>query len=172
MHVGSRLPVLLTSNTAAPVETQFRKCGGNPATRSLPPWPLRSRSLRMTFVPETSSMWLMKVSEWSRSCCFITFQRTSGFELAPRKFEWNFRHLIFKQIAVIDGWGICCEIAPIWMSLDFTDDQSALVQVMAWCRQATSHYLSQCWPRSLSPSGVTRPEWVDAISMTKICAVF
>ena len=21
---------------------------------------------------------------------------------------------------------------------------------MAWCRQATSHYLSQCWPRSLS----------------------
>ena len=43
------------------------------------------------------------------------------------------------------------------MSLDFTDDQSTLVQVMAWCRQATSHYLSQCWPRSLSPYGVTRP---------------
>ena len=31
---------------------------------------------------------------------------------------------------------------------------------MAWCRQATSHYLSQCWPRSLSPFGVTRPQWV------------
>ena len=27
------------------------------------------------------------------------------------------------------------------------------------CRQATSHYLSQCWPRSLSPNGVTRPQW-------------
>ena len=26
---------------------------------------------------------------------------------------------------------------------------STLVQVMAWCRQATSHYLSQCWPKSL-----------------------
>ena len=25
------------------------------------------------------------------------------------------------------------------------------VQVMAWWRQATSHYLSQCWPRSKSP---------------------
>ena len=46
------------------------------------------------------------------------------------------------------------------MSLDFTDDQSTLVQVMAWCRQATSHYLSQCWPWSLLPYGVTRPEWV------------
>ena len=62
---------------------------------------------------------------------------------------------------MIDGWGISCEIALIWMSLDFTDDQSTLVQVMAWCRQATNHYLSQCWPRSLSPQGVTRPQWVD-----------
>ena len=31
---------------------------------------------------------------------------------------------------------------------------------MAWCCQATSHYLSQCWPRSLSPYGVIRPQWV------------
>ena len=46
------------------------------------------------------------------------------------------------------------------MSLDFTDDQSTLVQVMAWCRQATSHFPSQCWPRSLSPYGVTKPQWV------------
>ena len=49
------------------------------------------------------------------------------------------------------------------MSLDLTDDQSTLVQVMAWCSQATSHYLSQCWPRSLSPYGVTRPQWVKFI---------
>ena len=48
------------------------------------------------------------------------------------------------------------------MSWDFTDDRSTLVQVMAWCRQTTSHYLSQCWPRSLSPYGVTRPQWVKA----------
>ena len=83
--------------------------------------------------------------------------------LAPGKFIWNFRCIIFKQILVIDGWGISCEIALIWMSLDFTDDQSTLVQVMAWCRQATSHYLSQCWPRSLSPYGITRPQWVKAL---------
>ena len=36
---------------------------------------------------------------------------------------------------------------------------------MAWCRQAPNHYLSQCWPTSLSPYGVTRPEWV------KVCAM-
>ena len=79
--------------------------------------------------------------------------------LAPGKIECNFRHIIFKHILVIDGWGISCEISLIWMSLDFTDDQSTLVQVMAWCRQAPTHYLSQCWPRSLLPYGVTRPQW-------------
>ena len=32
---------------------------------------------------------------------------------------------------------------------------------MAWCRQATIHYLSQCWARSLSPYYVIRPQWVN-----------
>ena len=49
------------------------------------------------------------------------------------------------------------------MLLDLTDYKSTLVQVMAWCHQATSHYLSQCWPRSLSPYGVTRPQWVNTL---------
>ena len=48
------------------------------------------------------------------------------------------------------------------MSLDFTEGKSTLVQVMAWCLQATSLYLSQCWPRSVSPYGVTRPQWVKS----------
>ena len=53
------------------------------------------------------------------------------------------------------------------MPLDFTDEKSTLVQVMAWCRQATSHYLSQCWPRSMSPNGVTRPQWVNMAASRK-----
>ena len=64
---------------------------------------------------------------------------------------------------MIDGWGISCEIALIWMSLDFADDQSTLAQVMAWCCQATSHYLSQCWPRSLLPYDVARLQWVKVL---------
>ena len=59
-----------------------------------------------------------------------------------------------------DGWSVSCKIALIRMPLDLTDVKSTLVQVMAWYRQATSHYLSQCWPRSLLPYGVTRPQWV------------
>ena len=117
-------------------------------------------------------------SLWVASCCFfqsilhnshpwelifIYTNRTGQLThwLAPGKFEWNFRYAIIKWILVIAGRGISCEIALIWISLDFTDDQSTLVQVMTWCRQATSQYLSQCWPRSLSPYGVTRPQWVN-----------
>ena len=31
---------------------------------------------------------------------------------------------------------------------------------MAWCHQATSHYLSQCWLRSVSRYGISMPKWV------------
>ena len=41
---------------------------------------------------------------------------------------------------MVDGCDISCEIAPGWSSLNVTDDTSTLAQVMAWCRQATSHF--------------------------------
>ena len=47
------------------------------------------------------------------------------------------------------------------MPLDLIDDKSTWVQVMAWCHQAPSHYLSQCWLRSMSLYGITRPQWVN-----------
>ena len=73
---------------------------------------------------------------------------------------------IFKLILLNGGWDISDEIEPRWIPLNLTDDKSILVQVMVWCRQATSHYLSQCWPRSLSPYGVTRPQWVKGKTWT------
>ena len=48
-----------------------------------------------------------------------------------------------------------------WMSLDLNNDKLTLVQTMAWCLQAPSHYLNQCWIRSMTPYGITRPQWVD-----------
>ena len=47
-------------------------------------------------------------------------------------------------------WGVCCENALKWMLMDFTDDKSTLVQVMAWCCQAPSHNPNQCWAISIS----------------------
>ena len=85
----------------------------------------------------TTLCWFLQVNSWN-----------------PGRFEWN----IFKLISVIDARDITCEIVLKWISLDLSDDKSTLVQVMAWCHQATSHYLSQCSPISLSPYGVIRPQ--------------
>ena len=69
---------------------------------------------------------------------------------------------MFQIISVIDSWGVSCELVLRWMLFDLIGGKSTLVQVMAWCRQAASHYPSQCWPRSLSSYGVTRPQWVKS----------
>ena len=58
--------------------------------------------------------------------------------------------VISKLILVID-W---CLSSLKCISLDPTDDKSSLLKVMAWCRQATGHFLNQHWPRSMSPHGV------------------
>ena len=93
--------------------------------------------------------------------CFIN-------SLAPGRFQRNFRKAIFQLILVIDALSISCKIVFKWMPMGFSDGKSKLVQVMAWCRQATSHYLSQCWPRFLSPYGIIRlqrvtywPAWMS-----------
>ena len=50
----------------------------------------------------------------------------------------------------------------IWQHMGQTDstDKSTFVPVMAWCHQVPSHYLSQCWTRSVLPYSVTGPQWV------------
>ena len=84
--------------------------------------------------------------------------------LAPGGFENIFQNVFFKLISWIDTLSNSCETALRSMPQNPSDDKSTLVQVMAWCRQAASHYLSQCCPRSLSPYGVTRPQWVKLVT--------
>ena len=78
----------------------------------------------------------------------------------PGGIDYSLKLVNFKLILTINFISIFCEIALRWMPQHLTDHHSTLVQVMAWCRQATSPYLSQCWPRSLSPYDVVRPQLV------------
>ena len=80
--------------------------------------------------------------------------------LAPGGFDYSLKLVNFRLISTINILSIFCEFAIRWMPQHLTDHKSTLVQVMAWCRQASSHYLSHCWHRSISPYGVTRPQWV------------
>ena len=81
---------------------------------------------------------------------FVTQPRSIN-SLAPKIFKWNLKWIIFNIIVAIDGWGISFEIALRRLTLDLADDKSTLVQVTAWCRKATSCYLSQCGSSSMMP---------------------
>ena len=80
--------------------------------------------------------------------------------LAPGRSECDSKNVIFSLVLLIGVFRSSHDNAFWWMPQDLADDKSTLVQVMAWCRQATSHDLSQCWLSSLSPYGVARPQWV------------
>ena len=70
-----------------------------------------------------------------------------------------------------DFFNISCEIRPLNLILHslairqdpIDDEKSALVQVMACCCQAASHYLNQCRPKFTSPYDVTGPQWIKPI---------
>ena len=64
------------------------------------------------------------------------------YSLAPRRCNSNLKSIIFKLI--IQNTSLCtqCEIVVKWMPQEPTNEKSTFVQVMAWCHQATSHYLS------------------------------
>ena len=89
--------------------------------------------------------------------------------LSPDRCRCSLKLVIFKLMARIDIFNISCEIALRQMPQNRTDDKLTLVQLMAWYRQATSHYLSQCWPRSVLLYGITssRPQWVNQTIMPK-----
>ena len=79
---------------------------------------------------------------------YCVFERSTPFTTLPK-----------VTLCVI----VCNELNKPWLlsrKSIFNLLSSILFQVMAWCRQATSHYLSQCWPRSMSPYGVIRPQWL------------
>ena len=81
--------------------------------------------------------------------------------LAPRRSGYDFKNAISNLVSPIDVFRSSHHNATRWMQRNLTDDKSTMVQVMAWCIQVTNHYLSQCWPRSMSPYVVTRPQFVD-----------
>ena len=80
---------------------------------------------------------------------------------------WNvaviLKGMTFRQILwnIIFHW----EIAFRWLPQNLTNESSTLAQVIAWCRQATSHYMSQSWPICKLLYDVSRPHWVKLLGI-------
>ena len=100
-----------------------------------------------------STKWLVK--------CHETWWHLNS--MVPGRWGCNLKLVISKLIWKINSLSISREIALRWMLQDLIDDKSTLVQVMAWCLQAASHYLSQCCPRSMTSYGVSGPQWVKCL---------
>ena len=82
----------------------------------------------------------------------IKYLQSDGYEL-------DFKEQIWLKLVYRLCWTIThCSERAIDLS-DFDAGCCFLYQDSLICYQATSHYLSQCWIRSLSPYGVTRPQW-------------
>ena len=94
-----------------------------------------------------------------RYSCWCMLNVEQNNSLAPERFERKFFLVISKMILVIDDWGTYWENVLKWILLDLADYESTLVEVMAGCRQETSHYLNQCWPKSVSPYRVIGSQW-------------
>ena len=61
-----------------------------------------------------------------------------------KDFQVSFKLFLQKN------FGIRCKIASTWMLPIRTNERWTLVQIMAWCRLATSQYMGLCCSRSMS----------------------
>ena len=67
---------------------------------------------------------------------------------------------------------VSCEILLSWTPQNITNGKSTLVQLIAWCCQATSRYLNHwCSSRSMSPYGITSTQWLNNIKLTNVSLV-
>ena len=115
-----------------------------------------------------------------KSCCTMRFITYWGLvsvfikSLAPGRSWCGFKNAIFNLDLLIGIFKSSYINVLKWMPHDPIDDKTTLVQVMAWCRQASSHYLKQCWPtpydvtriRAPMSSGVQMPFGMHAIEIS------
>ena len=97
----------------------------------------------------------------------------TGTSIGEHIHTWNLGGLdaILKNaIMQISVWFYCLVSSHLmmmlglrWMLWNLYDDMSILVQVMAWCLEATNDHQIQSWYKSMSPCDVNKPQWVDIL---------
>ena len=116
-------------------------------------------------VLQSKTSWLANLSTEPPfiACLLLNSLVTWGFESKLREvissyffYDWWLRFLLRNTLR--------------WMSLNLSDDNSTLVEVMAWCCRVANDYLSQYSPISLSPHGVTRSQWVNGFPCHSLCS--
>ena len=72
----------------------------------------------------------------------------------------NLQRIISNWLYRIVAWALTLKLfSCAWYRTSSMINQYFFEHVMVWCRQTAIHCLGQCWPGSMSPNGVNRPEW-------------
>ena len=79
--------------------------------------------------------------------------------MAPGRCGSKFDNITFILLIQNSSLGVQWEIALWWMPQKLAKEKSTLLQVMACCLTAPSHYLNHCEPRSLWPYCITSPQY-------------
>ena len=123
----------------------------------IPHQPLHSLSAGTVKQSKAREHWtLLKKSRWTAHNAFI-FSHYTFIANVNSQFGLNqYYSSLLHQITITGIMIISIETAITWIAQDLTNVyRSILVQVMAWCHQAPSHYLKQHWAKSVIPYGVT-----------------
>ena len=114
---------------------------------------------------------VFRVRRVSRLSYMISYGFRAAFFQTPvwLIYSWITFHL-YPNFALSHWWYMYSSLNPcfrlsLWALLvkllsQNTFNKSTLVQVMAWCHQATSHHLNQCWPRYMSSYNITKSQCV------------
>ena len=84
--------------------------------------------------------------------------------LSPGRWIKIFKKIKFQIIFLPVTFGVFLSCTGI----DSNDIMPTLIQMMTWCCEATSHYLGPCCPKSITPYGVTRPQWVNFVKACEL----
>ena len=127
-----------------------------------------SKDLTVTTAPVTILYVVFLVSSNHRShdtvnIALLIFTLGTNFNISffPEEHDDNFKCVISQQSIIISMVSISSEMSPRRIpQLDFIYHKSTLAKVMTWCHRATSHWFNHCWPRFISPNGITRRQWI------------
>ena len=84
-----------------------------------------------------------------------------AFTLGPLRVVAVISKVLFSLYRIV-AWPPAAKLLPCGCNIvikNTTNEKSKWIVTMIWCPQATSYYLSQCWPSCVSPSGPTMPQW-------------
>ena len=91
-------------------------------------------------------LWFVLACWFPMSLILFMFELTVPGRCSSRRCSCDFKLLISRLMSKRDIFSILCKIDLRWKPQDLTDGYWTLVQVMASCLMAPSHFLCQCWP--------------------------